>query len=241
LSTKVIDDIIDKAIKLKAGAVIPTMSGQLHGNDDDAIRAVLAEWNAGVKYPIFIRRDMRFPYGEDERYGWVNPPWVLLVNNMIETLLREIRQLVTQLRVSSPALFDQYDRARGEAEFRISVAFPLIFLGGVLAWRWTPLWLLLLLGVILIMESGLRRAREATDVVAQAALAGYVTPSGWPDPNYNPLKMIQQVIDEFTGSGRFGFAEEGQEDEQKYAMIIQLLSKAISPDQRADSISPYSE
>jgi hypothetical protein len=78
-------------------------------------------------------------------------------------------------------------------------------------------------------------------VVAQAALAGYVTPSGWPDPNYNPLKMIQQVIDEFTGSGRFGFAEEGQEDEQKYAMIIQLLSKAISPDQRADSISPYSE
>jgi len=241
LSIKVIDDIIDKAIQLKASAVLPIMPGKFHDNDDDTIKVVLAEWNAGVKYPIFPRRHGRLLHHEYERYGWVNSPWALLSSNMIENLLREIRQLVTKLRVSSPPLFDQYDRARGEAEFRISVAFPLIFLAGVLAWKWTPLWLLLLLGVILIMESGLRRAREATDVVAQAALAGYVTPSGWPGPNYNPLIMTQQVIDEFTRGARLGSNEEGREDEQKYAMIIQLLGKAVSTDQPTDTIPPYSE
>src|SRR5690349_423068 len=103
--SKVIDDIIARVIQLKDSAVIPIMAEQLHDNDDNDMMAVLNEWNAGVKIPVLSRKDIRFFYDYDERYQWVDFPWQVLVSNMIKALLRELRQLVTQLRVSSPALF----------------------------------------------------------------------------------------------------------------------------------------
>jgi len=152
---------------------------------------------------------------------------------MLASINSEVRQLVTQLRVSSPALFDQYDRARGEAEFRISVAFPLTFVAGALAWKWTPLWLFLLPGVALITRSGLRRASEATDVVAQAALAGYVTPSGWPSPKSNPLTVARQALDDALGRDRLGISHLDLNVEKM--QFIRKLLQAAPLEQPADA------
>jgi hypothetical protein len=241
-SAKVIDDLVAKVMQLRAGAIIPPVQS----DDKFNARAVREQWNRQMTYSDFVM----------PRWGdaWIDDPWRALLRSMIQALLLEARQLVTQLRVSSPALFDHYDRARGEAEFRISVAFPLTFITAVLAWRWTPLWLLLLLGVILITQSGLRRAQEANDVVAQAVLAGYVTPGGWPSPKSDSLEIAKQVVDRYdsalpeiaeTFGERMGYETRGESEEYKrrkrnYSLISQLLSEAHSVQQPTDSIAAES-
>jgi len=191
ISQKVLGDVIARVMRLKEVAVI----------DNDTLKAIeqptateaTEEWNI-VAQTFYDPDQLLSPVRNPSGTPWAVAVWRCLPGIMLSNLVREVRQLVTQLRVSSPPLFDQYDRARGEAEFRISVSFPLIFITGILAWKWTPLWLLLLFGVVLIMLSGLRRAREATDTVAQAALAGFVTPTGWSNPKSNPLVITREIL-----------------------------------------------
>ncbi|HYV32055.1 MAG TPA: hypothetical protein VEO53_13245 [Candidatus Binatia bacterium] len=225
ISPTVRKDIIDYVERLKRNAVI-TSGGTPRPNNTEI--SVIQQWNAGLHQPIFGLFNM-----VDSLYGWVISVWLALTETMLASINSEVRQLVTQLRVSSPALFDQYDRARGEAEFRISVAFPLTFVAGALAWKWTPLWLFLLPGVALITRSGLRRASEATDVVAQAALAGYVTPSGWPSPKSNPLTVARQALDDALGRDRLGISHLDLNVEKM--QFIRKLLQAAPLEQPADA------
>jgi hypothetical protein len=197
LSTKVSNDIVARVIRLQENALanISPTPNKAYQNMTDAeqevLRQAFREWGDTDPEVIYGRVD-------SSGYIWVMDVWKSLAIVMASNLVREVRQLVTELRVTQPALFDQYDRARGEAEFRVSVAFPLTFIAVVLAFKWTPLWLLLLLAVVLIMRSGLRRARDATDVIAQAALAGYVTPNGWASPKADPRTLAKQALDAYT-------------------------------------------
>jgi hypothetical protein len=131
-----------------------------------------------------------------EKFGWVDRVWDYAALSMVSGLNSEMRPLVTSLRVSSPPLFDQYDRARGEAEFRLSVAFPLALITGVLSWKWTPLWIIILPGIVMLIKSGLRRARDASDVIGQAALAGYITPSHWVGRDTRPSDAMRLALTE---------------------------------------------
>ena len=180
ISLKVFADIETHVMRLKEKIPEVPEGRSIDPAQSEAVKM----WNAS------LRGEVHWRHSDPEIIGI----WASLVLTMQSTLIRETRQLVTQLRVSSPALFDQYDRVRAEAEFRLSVAFPLIFIIGVLAWKWTPLWILLLLGAVIIMQSGIRRARDATDVVAQAALAGYVTPSGWLNPKSDPMTIAHEAL-----------------------------------------------
>jgi hypothetical protein len=199
LSRKVANDIFARISRARESGVISEIPDEF--TRDRIAKDAIEAWN---RYQIQIRNEDLFsPKGGDESDYWVNEVWQSLALDIIGSLADEIRQLVTELRVTSPPLFDQYDRERAEAEFRMSVAFPLTFVAAALAWKWTPLWLLLLVGVVLIMRSGLSRARQATDVVAQAALAGYVTPSSWLPPRANPMTAAQQALDAFLREERW--------------------------------------
>lgn len=180
------------------------------GDEDEAIQ----EWNASLQ-PGILAGDWVFGRSGE----WTRDIWRGLLGYLIENLTREIRQLVTRLRVSSPPLFDQYDRLRGEAEFRLSITFPLVFIGGVLAWKWTPLWLLLLPGIFLITRSGVRRVRDAADVIAQAALAGYVTPTSWMRQDTKPLEFALEAL---TVALRLQILS--KDDELKVKKILAVLS-----------------
>jgi hypothetical protein len=81
-------------------------------------------------------------------------------------------------------LFAAYDRLNAEYEFRIGVTPPLIALILTLAVRWTPIWLLALLPLLLLLKTGSERRMDAGDVLADAfrrrllpiVLPPYLTP-----------------------------------------------------------------
>jgi hypothetical protein len=193
--------------------------------DDDA---PLKEWNEDLEH-------------------WVDSVWEFQVFQMLANLIAETRQLVTRLRVTSPPLFDQYDRARGEAEFRLSVSFPIAFIIGVLAWKWTLLWLLAFPAVILIMNSGIGRAREATDVLAEAALTGYVTPTAWPDQQANkPLAIAMDALDYAKDqsyvmqNGVYVF-DNKDTDKIKAVLAIVKAQQEVHPPSPQNRLSPSSD
>jgi hypothetical protein len=81
-------------------------------------------------------------------------------------------------------LFSAYDRLKAEYEFRSGIAVPLTALIVTLAVRWTPLWLIALLPLLLLLRTGSERLMEAGDVLADAHLRGLlpvVSPPGLGD------------------------------------------------------------
>jgi len=205
MSRKVVDDM--RALVQRVKESVPPVS-TAKSDLSDLEKSAIAEWNASLPTN----------YRHHDPSDWTTLVWLELDWEMRSSLANEMQLLVTQLRVTSPPLFEQYDRARGEAEFRLSVAFPLAFVLTALAWRWTPLWLFLLVGVFLIMGSGVKRAHDAMDVVGQAALTGYVAPSIWVRPEANPLTVAHMALDialrKWTAS---------PQDEQKIAFVLSVL------------------
>jgi hypothetical protein len=80
----------------------------------------------------------------------------------------EIPQLAIRLAKDQPTLFDAYDRAHAEADFRVTVAFPLAALGVRLMWIWWPAGVLLIAGSPFMLAAAMTKEREANDVVIEA-------------------------------------------------------------------------
>ncbi|MDJ0466969.1 hypothetical protein, partial [Streptomyces sp. H27-C3] len=73
-------------------------------------------------------------------------------------------------------LFNEYDRAVGEAEFRKNVAYALVGLTAALSWLESPWWALLLVLSVRLYVAGVGSERSANDVLIQAVVAGLVLP-----------------------------------------------------------------
>jgi hypothetical protein len=87
-------------------------------------------------------------------------------------LIYEVYPPGNVLRGGEEELFATCDRLIAEYEFRISVTVPLIALIVTLATRWTPLWLLALLPLLLLLKTGSERRMKAGDVLADAVRQG---------------------------------------------------------------------
>lgn len=131
-------------------------------------------------------------------HSWPTAVWESFPWRLADGLLRESEQLVTRLRLESQALFDEYDRARGEAELRLSVAPPIAALALALGIRWSGWFALGVIGAAALMYSGLGKARQARDVLAQACLAGTVTPTLWVNADEPSLQLHAKVLRAFT-------------------------------------------
>jgi hypothetical protein len=129
----------------------------------------------------FLRDRGKFPAHEPEANMRASrldrePGERLVVNLAAREILGETRQLRTKLLVANADLFNEYDRAVGEAEFRKNVAYALVGLTAVLSWQHSPWWALLLVFIVRLYSAGVSSERAANDVIIQAVVAGLVTP-----------------------------------------------------------------
>ncbi|MFD4525240.1 hypothetical protein ACFWP7_15215 [Streptomyces sp. NPDC058470] len=89
----------------------------------------------------------------------------LVVNLAVRDILGETRQLRTKLLIANYDLFNEYDRAVGEAEFRKNVAYALLGLTAALSWMQTPWWaFLLIVDANRIDESEIESTRRGVTV-----------------------------------------------------------------------------
>lgn len=100
----------------------------------------------------------------------------LVVNLAARDILGETRQLRTKLLIANYDLFNEYDRAVGEAEFRKNVAYSLVGLTATLSWLQSPWWAFLLIVSARLYIAGVGSERAANDVIVQAVVAGLITP-----------------------------------------------------------------
>ena len=83
-------------------------------------------------------------------------------------LLRVVPQLGNALVGKETGLYSVYDRLISEYEFRIGISAPLIALIVTLADRWSLLWLLALLPVLVLLATGSQQRMAAGDLLADA-------------------------------------------------------------------------
>jgi hypothetical protein len=145
-----------------------------HGRVDIAARFAIVNaryGRAGFYNLVTAARQMANKTGDEESY--------------LAYLIQEAYAQGNVLLGKEPDLFAAYDRLIAEYEFRIGVTAPLISLILTLAFRWTPLWLLALLPLLLLLRAGAQRRTEAGDVLADAVRQGrlpVVMPPGLPPP-----------------------------------------------------------
>jgi hypothetical protein len=106
-------------------------------------------------------------------------------------LIHEVYQQGNELLGKEPELFGAYDRLVAEYQFRIGVGVSLISLFLTLAFRWTPLWVLALLPLLLLLKTGSERRMEAGDILADAVRRGRM-------PIATPPELVLRGISSLT-------------------------------------------
>jgi hypothetical protein len=81
-----------------------------------------------------------------------------------------------QLQAVNRDLWDTFDRARAESEFRSAIAWPLFVLVLILGSQLSPWWLFLLFIPIVLLVLGMGKAFEATSTLVQALELDLVKP-----------------------------------------------------------------
>ncbi|MFF7868499.1 hypothetical protein ACFZCT_18860 [Streptomyces qaidamensis] len=128
----------------------------------------------------FLHNQDRLPQPEPDGTAAVSPERErgarLVANLTVRDILGETRQLRTKLLIANYDLFNEYDRAVAEAEFRKNVAYALLGLTAALSWLQSPWWALLLIVFARLYVAGVGSERAANDVIVQSVVAGLITP-----------------------------------------------------------------
>jgi hypothetical protein len=100
-------------------------------------------------------------------------------NSLAHVFVYEVKaeEAAVEVRIQMrfPEVYAEIDRLKVEAELRLSIFWPLIILGIVLAWAWSP-WALLLLSVPpFLLRDGFQRMNQASDKTWGALMAREVT------------------------------------------------------------------
>ncbi|WP_413758976.1 hypothetical protein [Streptomyces sp. MMBL 11-3] len=132
---------------------------------DDLVRFLQAQGRVALPHPDEERDARR----ERSERG--------LANLVARDVLGETRQLRIKLLIANYDLFNEYDRAVGEAEFRKNVAYSLVGLAGTLSWLYSPWWALILIVPFRLYIAGVGSERIANDVIIQAVVAGLLEPA----------------------------------------------------------------
>jgi hypothetical protein len=106
----------------------------------------------------------------------------VLINYIKKDLMEEASTIAATLQAGNERVFNNYDRARSEAEFRFSIHVPLFFIAAAITWNlWrTDLILAIVIGLAGVILStvlfvkGLHKMNEATEIASEAIKAGVV-------------------------------------------------------------------
>ncbi|GAA5035731.1 hypothetical protein GCM10023335_81840 [Streptomyces siamensis] len=92
----------------------------------------------------------------------------IILDDAWRSLHQERPYLKTKLMVENFELFGQYDRAMAESTFRVNVGFALGVLSVFLSFTVGPWWLVGLVAVSVLMQSGANRRSESNGVLVHA-------------------------------------------------------------------------
>lgn len=121
-------------------------------------------------------------------YDWLTPTQshdedeMALSERDKDDLMEEAASIAAALQAGNERVFNNYDRARSEAEFRFSIHTPLFFIAAGIAWSlWnTDTILAILIGVAgavvsaVLFVKGIHKMNEATEIGSEAIKAGVV-------------------------------------------------------------------
>ena len=94
----------------------------------------------------------------------------------LDEVLNSLSFTAPQLSQTAETQYQEYDRVRSEAQFRVAVVPPIVALAAVLPTNGRP-WILIaavFAGLILLLQA-VGQERQSMDIVANAAYLGYVT------------------------------------------------------------------
>jgi hypothetical protein len=102
-----------------------------------------------------------------------------------EQVMEALPFAVPQLSQTAPQQYQEYDRVRSEAEFRLAIVPPIVFLA-VIAPVNGRTWIIMgaLLSCVVLLCQAFYQERRSNDILANAAYLGYIT-----------LPMVQAAID----------------------------------------------
>src|SRR6266702_503524 len=107
----------------------------------------------------------------------------------LEEFLSSLAFTAPQLSQTAEAQYQEYDRVRSEAQFRVAVVPPIIALAAVLPFNGKP-WILIaaiFAGLILLLQA-VGQGLQSMDILANAAYLGYVT-----------VPMVQSITEYLSG------------------------------------------
>ncbi len=98
----------------------------------------------------------------------------------LAAFLDDLELAAIRLQKESPDLWQQYDRLRSEAEFRLQISLPLatflIIVGSKLPWPWVAVLIFVAVVVIgLLYLQGIRKLQEANEWIATTLYFGYTS------------------------------------------------------------------
>lgn len=123
-----------------------------------------------------------------KHYDWITPDedadsdTEALSDRVKDDLMVEAASIAAALQAGNERVFNNYDRARSEAEFRFSIHMPLFFIAAGIAWNF---WnddniLAILIGAAgaavstVLFVKGIHKMNEATEIGSEAIKAGVV-------------------------------------------------------------------
>jgi hypothetical protein len=107
----------------------------------------------------------------------------------LDEVLSSLSFTASQLSQTAETQYQEYDRVRSEAQFRVAVVPPVIALAAVLPTNgelWIPI-AVVFAGLILLLQA-VGQERQSMDILANAAYLGYVT-----------VPMVQSITEYLSG------------------------------------------
>ncbi|MGA3541563.1 hypothetical protein ACK8GE_19955 [Micromonosporaceae bacterium DT194] len=110
----------------------------------------------------------------------------------LESVTSSIGHSAAHLSITAPPLYQDYDRFRSEAEFRIAIVVPLTCLSAVAPVQGKPLLVTTtIVGCGVLLAQAISQIRAANNILANAAYHGHAA-----------LVSVQQVADRLKDKGR---------------------------------------
>ncbi|GAA1398449.1 hypothetical protein ACFQZ4_52585 [Catellatospora coxensis] len=106
----------------------------------------------------------------------VGVPGVAAMHYPVRHTISTLEHSAAQLAITAPVLYQEYDRLRSEAEFRIGCTPPIVCLA-IVAPLNHKMWLVAAVGagcLVLVLQA-IRQTRSAADILANAAYLGHIS------------------------------------------------------------------
>jgi hypothetical protein len=156
-----------------------------------------SDWTTEVQNSYYKELRSIMEEIEQNRYylGWLLRE-LINVEGTIEELRQDLPLIPARIVGKEPEIYERWDRFKAEAEFRISIALPLLALTVILAMRLHPTFALLILPCGYLIHDGLEKTRAAITQLAESLRAGRADSpvlerlkSGEPNWRYRPPQL----------------------------------------------------